>query len=314
MNNDAHAPLQIHDEALRCADGRLLAATWYEPAPELGPVRAVAVVSCAMAVSRGFYRAFAEWLSARGYAVLCYDYRGIGDSLTGKVTAEPARLRDWAKYDMGAALHAAERRRRIEQDAQGAPVALLWVGHSFGGNAVGLVPGAERIDAILGVAAQAADWRFWSGVPRLKTWAFFHLLLPVLTRAFGRAPTWVLGPRAAALPPRAALEWARWGRRRGFMFGDETLRAELGYHRIGATVHLWDVADDHQFGPAAAVDELARRFTAAKLERRTLEPRAIGARAIGHFAPFRRDLGERIWPLLLTPLEAATPALAARLG
>ncbi|MDI4635074.1 alpha/beta hydrolase [Pelomonas sp. V22] len=305
-----HAPFRLRHTQLRCSDGRLLAASWHEP---VGPVRAVAAVSPATAVARGFYRAFAEWLAGRGYAVLSYDYRGIGESREQALHQESARLRDWAQLDMGAALHAAQRRRLLEQAAQGEPLGLLWIGHSFGGNAVGLTPGYEQADALLGVAAQAADWRFWAGFAKLKAWLFFHAMLPLSSHALGHAPGWLLGARAQGLPKGAALEWAAWGRRRGFMFTDPTLQGQLAYDRFEGPVHLWNITDDHLFGPAPAVDELARQFTAAKVARHTLDPAALGLSEIGHFAMFRRELGARLWPLLLAPVEAATPLLRARL-
>ncbi|MEH0167933.1 alpha/beta hydrolase [Paucibacter sp. JuS9] len=299
------------DTRLRCSDGRLLAATWHEPA---GPARAVAVVSPATAVARGFYRGFAEWLAGRGYAVLSYDYRGIGDSRAQALQQEEARLRDWAQLDMGAALHAAQRRRLFEQQNQGEALGLLWIGHSFGGNAVGMTPGYERADALLGVAAQAADWRFWSGLDKFKAWLFFHTMLPIASHVFGHAPGWLLGSRAQGLPKGAALEWAAWGRRRGFMFTDPSLQGHLAYDRFEGPVHLWNITDDHVFGPAPAVDELARQFSAAQVQRHTLDPQAVGLHQIGHFAMFRRELGARLWPLLLAPVEASTPLLRARLS
>ncbi|MGN6827864.1 alpha/beta hydrolase family protein [Paucibacter sp. M5-1] len=294
---------------LRCADGRLLAATWFEPA---GVPRAIALISPATAVARGFYRGFGEWLAQRGYAVLSYDYRGIGDSLQGPLRQERARLRDWAQLDMGAALRAVQRRRLMEQEAQGRALGLLLVGHSFGGNAIGLAPDYEQADAILGVAAQAADWRFWSGIHKAKVWLFFHAMLPAAGHLLGHAPGWLMGARRAeGLPKGAALEWAAWGRRRGFMFSDPSLQAELGYHRFTGPVHLWNISDDPVFGPAPAVDALAARFSTAQVQRHTLAPADVGLESLGHFAAFRRELGPRIWPRLLAPLEAATPLLAA---
>lgn len=296
---------------LRCADGRLLAACWFEPS---GPVRAVAVISPATAVASGFYRAFAQWLASRGYAVLCYDYRAIGASLHGALRQEPARLRDWARLDIAAALRTAHQRRLLEQARQGQALGLLLIGHSFGGNAVGLAPGYEQADALLGVAAQAADWRHWSGLHKAKAWLFFHVLLPALSHLFGHLPGRLLGARAQGMPKAAALEWARWGRRRGFMFTDPSLQSDLGYHHFTGPVHLWNISDDHVFGPARCVDKLALQFRRAAVARHTLTPQAVGLRAIGHFALFRRELGERIWPLLLAPVEAATPLLRARLA
>ncbi|MFX8215104.1 hypothetical protein ABTL18_19875, partial [Acinetobacter baumannii] len=78
---------------------------------------------------------------------------------------------------------------------------LLWVGHSLGGNAVGLVPGFnDKADALLGVAAQVAYVGHWQGLARLQAWLFFHAVLPAAVRLFGRAPGRLLGPRAEDLP------------------------------------------------------------------------------------------------------------------
>lgn len=298
---------------LRCSDGRLLAAQWFEPPVAVG-VRAVAVIGPATAVPASYYRHFAEWLARRGYAVLSFDYRGIAASREALRQGEDVRLRDWARVDMAAALHAADRRRREEAAAQQRELGLLWVGHSLGGNSVGLVPGFEdKVDAVLGVAAQVAYLGHWSGFARVQAWVFFHLMLPVLVRLLGHAPGRVLGPRAQDLPPGAALEWAAWGRTPGFLFGDDSLARERAYHRFGGEVHLWNITDDHLFGPAAAVDALARQFSAARVQRHSVAPADLGVKKIEHFGPFRRDLGAKLWPRLLAPIEAASPKLAARL-
>lgn len=298
--------------SLRCSDGRLLAATWFEP-PASRPVQAIAVIGAATAVPASYYRHFAEWLAGRGYAVLTFDYRGIAASRLALHPGEDVRLRDWARVDMAAAVHAADRRRQLEQAREGHDVGLLWIGHSLGGNAVGLVPGfEEKVDAVLGVAAQVAYLGHWSGWARGQAWVFFHWMLPVLVRLLGHAPGRVLGPRAQDLPAAAALEWAAWGRTPGFLFGDESLARERAYHRFTGPVHLWNITDDHLFGPAAAVDALAGEFTAAPVQRHVLAPHDLGVKRIEHFGPFRRDLGAKLWPRLLDPVEAATPRLAAR--
>lgn len=304
---------RVQPIALRCSDGRLLAAQWFEPPAALG-VRAVAVIGSATAVPASYYRHFAEWLARRGYAVLSFDYRGIAASREALQPGEDVRLRDWARVDMGAALHAADKRRREEETDQGRELGLLWVGHSLGGNSVGLVPGfTEKVDALLGVAAQVAYLGHWSGFARLQAWLFFHLMLPITVRLLGHAPGRMLGPRAQDLPAAAALEWAAWGRTPGFLFGDDSLARERSYDRFQGTAHLWSVTDDHLFGPAPAVDALAAQFSAARVQRHAVSPADLGVARIEHFGPFRRDLGAKLWPRLLAPIEAATPRLAARL-
>ena len=68
---------------IAAADGYALGATLFPPAT---PNDRVVVVNAAMGVKRGFYAPFALHLAARGFTVVSYDYRGIGDS-------RPPRLR-----------------------------------------------------------------------------------------------------------------------------------------------------------------------------------------------------------------------------
>ena len=69
-------------------------------------------MGAATAVPAGYYRHFAEWLAGRGCAVLTFDYRGIAASRDALRHGEDVRLRDWARLDMAAALHAADRNGR----------------------------------------------------------------------------------------------------------------------------------------------------------------------------------------------------------
>jgi predicted alpha/beta hydrolase len=297
---------------LVCSDGAVLAAHWYLPVQ--GPPRAVAVVSAATGVPQGFYRAFAQWLARRGYAVFTYDYRGIGLSRRGPVTAEAASMRDWARLDMSAALVAADAQRRR---ADGQRLPLLLIGHSFGGNALGLAQGVEQADAVLTVASQLGDWRLWPGGHRAVTWLFFHIMLPSVAHLLSHAPGWALGGGSAQpLPKQVALEWARWGRTRGFLYGDASLKNDLGLHRFSGAAHLWNVSDDLTYGPPGAVDGLGAMFSSARVTRHTLSPADAGVPRLGHFGAFRREVGPRVWPQLLAPIEAASPALerAMRMG
>ena len=202
-------PQPAQTAAVRCSDGRLLAATWFEP-PRGQPIRAIAVIGSATAVPASYYRHFAQWMAGRGYAVLSFDYRGIAASRDALQPGEDVRLRDCARVDMAAALHAADRRRQLEQSRQGREIGLLWVGHSLGGNAIGLIPGfEEKVDAVLGVAAQVAYIGHWSGLAKLQAWIFFHWMLPGLVAALGHGPSTRPGacPRAATSP--GSIQWKK---------------------------------------------------------------------------------------------------------
>lgn len=291
---------------LMADDGRTLAATWYEP--PAGAAHAVAVVSAATGVPRGFYRGFAQWLAARGHAVLTYDYRGIAGSRRVRAREEPATMRDWAVLDMSAALAAAEARRATN----GLP--LLLVGHSFGGNGIAFARGVERASALLAVGSQLGEARLFSGRHRLAAELFFRALLPASVALWGELPGWTLGGAAQPLPPGVARQWARWGLTRGWAFADPAMREHRSASALAVPVHLWDVADDGMFAPARAVDALALQFRNAAVQRHTLHPHEVGAARLGHFGAFRREPGERAWARWLAPLEAAVPALRPPAG
>lgn len=285
---------------LRAADGRLLAASWFEPA---GPTRAVAVVSSAAGVPRGYYRAFAGWLAQQGYAVLVYDYRGIGGSRRGPLQHDPATMRDWALLDMPAALAAAEARR----DTLGVP--LLLVGHSFGGNGIGFAPGVERADALLMVAAQLGETRLYPGRHRWVAEVFFRAWLPAVVGLAGHAPGWALGGGAQPLPPGVARQWSRWGLTRDWAYGHPDLQAHSRTAQVTAPVQLWNISDDLTYAPPRAVDALAARYARAAVQRHTITPAALGQRRLGHFGAFRRQAGPPLWSQWLAPLQQALPAL-----
>ncbi len=192
-------PATTADHWLVAQDGRHLAASWFEPEAS---ARAVAVISSAAGVPRGYYRAFASWLAGRGYAVLSYDYRGIGGSRRGTLRDDPATMRDWALLDMSAALAAAEARRA----AAGLP--LLLVGHSFGGNCIAFADGVERADALLMVGSQLGEPRHYPGVHRAVAHTFFRGWLPTVLRLHGHAP----GGSSALAPSPCLPAWHGNGR------------------------------------------------------------------------------------------------------
>lgn len=88
--------------SLTAADGYILAAHHWQP--EAMP-RAVVVINPATAVKAAYYHRYARFLAENGFAVLTYDYRGIGASRQGSLRRwrHVSKL-DWGRYDCEAAL------------------------------------------------------------------------------------------------------------------------------------------------------------------------------------------------------------------
>jgi predicted alpha/beta hydrolase len=162
---------------LPARDGYALAGTLFRPQDANG--RAV-LVHAATGVRREYYAKFASFLAERGFTVLTFDYRGIGGSRRGSLRSFDARMRDWAQLDAAGALD------WLQQETPGAR--LFCVGHSFGGNALGVVPGIERYRGAVFVGTQSGYWRLWPGAGRAGMWFLTRLLLPSVAAVFGYFP------------------------------------------------------------------------------------------------------------------------------
>lgn len=263
-------------------DGYGLQATLYLPSTNT-PVSAGVVLNSATGVHRRFYARFATYLADHcGYAVLTYDFRGIGGSRPRSFRAFDARLRDWPQLDMPAAID------WMKQEVN--PPRLFLIGHSAGGNLIGLVPNLSLVDAAVLVAAQLGYWRLWPASIRYALAATWYFAVPVLSRLFGYVPGW-LGA-GQHWPHGIATELARWCRQPDYLFGDPSLDTGQ-YAEFDAPMLAVTFADDPH-ATRAASEHLLARFPRARITRRHVQPEEIGVRRIGHFG-FFRPYCEPLW-------------------
>ena len=280
-------PVLSTDLRIPATDSYSLAATSFLPA---GTPRGALIVNSAMAVRRGYYADFARAAATQGWAVLTYDYRGIGDSRPTRLRGFAARATDWMALDFEGVLAWARREWR--------PARAVVVGHSFGGNALGLAPAAATLDAVAMVAAQNGYWRLWPAPRRQQLGLLWHTVAPIVPRVWGYMPRWAgLG---GEVPAGVVLQWAGWGRQPRYAFDDRTHDAS-GYARLAAPLRLISLADDADFAPRAAVQALAELYPAARAEHLPLRPRDHGLTRIGHFGFFRPQ-AQALWPLALDAL------------
>lgn len=266
---------------LRARDDYNLAATLYRP--QAAPL-AVVVIACATGVRRSYYEPFASYLAEQGLAVLTFDYRGIGDSRPPRLAGFTARMQDWGALDLDAAL------ARALELFPGIP--LQQIGHSAGGQLVGLCEHADRISAMLGVAAQSGWYGHWKGLGRARMIANWYVAIPLATRMFGYLPG-QLGT-GQHLPAGVARQWADWCRHPDYLMSEDREARAASFARVRAPILAYSFSDD-PFAPRAAVDQLVSFYTAAAPERRHLGPADAGG-PIGHFGFFRKKFADALWP------------------
>ena len=265
---------------LRAGDGYALGATLFRPPAPGG--RAV-LVQAATGVKQDYYARFADFLAARGSTVLTFDYRGIGRSRPAKLRGMRAAMRDWALLDAAAAWN------RLEEIQPGSK--MLVVGHSFGGQSLGLLPRPERIAGALVVGSQSGYWRHWPALGRAWMMPATYFLLPAISRLAGYFPASLLG-FGEDLPAGVAIEWASWCRNPEYLVG--ALGAQDRYARFAAPLLAYAIADD-AFAPLGAVRALTALYPASRSEVREVRPRDIGAASIGHFGFFRERFRDTLW-------------------
>lgn len=256
-----------------------------------GPPRAAVLVAGGAAIRQRFYQGFAEALAAQGIAAMTVDYRGIGDSMY----AHPApTMSGWAT-DISAALD--HLRGRVD-----APV--FYVGHSFGGQALGLLPEPNaRIAGAVLVAAQSGFVGHWPWPSRLWIGAVMYGVLPVTAKVLGRVPGWLgLGED---MPGGAAREWAAWCRHPGYT--TEALpHPRLTYGSFRGEILALSFPDD-AYAPRPAVDALLGFFRNAEVEHRVIAPESVPQKKIGHFAFFRRS-SSALWAPVVDWISARADA------
>lgn len=282
---DARA-LQPEPVTLVCEDGRRLQGHFFAAR---GAAAAVPVlISPATGIRQQYYWRFADWLASQGHATLVFDYRGIGLSLEGRLADSPARLVDWGRLDQVAALQWLLERSGAAQ--------VVLVGHSAGGQMIGLLPNHGRIARLVGVAASTG----WFGGMRLafalKARLGLRLLVPIGTLLKGYAPTAWLG-LGENLPAGVARQWGQWCAAGGY--ATNAVRAGLAtdFHADVRTPIVVLHASDDDIATPATVGDLLRTLPAAPRTALLVEPADHGLRGIGHLDWFRQS-HQALWPLL----------------
>ena len=278
------------DITIPASDGYKLGATLFLPR---GAKRHAVLISSATAVPRKIYRGFAGYLARRGCAVLTYDYRGIGDSRLRAVEGynQPkslsgfkANMTDWAMLDAASVVSWMRERYHT--------LPLGYVGHSFGGQALGLLGNNSEISRALLIAAQAGYWKLMTSPERYRVYALMNFVGAPLTRALGYAPGWTgIGED---LPRDVFLQWTGWVNSPRYMFDDAKLAALANFGKFKGAMRALCISDD-PWATRPAVEMLCAGFTAAKPEIIRVTPGDVGVGKIGHFGFFRADHRDTLW-------------------
>lgn len=272
----------VSEVTITAADGQALRATVYAPAV----AGTWLVINSALGVRRRFYRHFALHLQGAGIGVVTYDYRGIGESLLTDDRGRQVLLEDWGRLDFPAVL---EWLRRAWQ-----PRRLVVLGHSVGGQILGLTPLVREVDALIGLASCSGHWRHWTGLQRAAVFGLWYGVVPVMTSLYGYFPASRLG-LGHDLPAGIARQWALWGRDRDYLRSESVGPRQQFYTEVSCPLRTYVVPQDI-FAAEAAVLAWQAWFVNADRELVRLPVRDPAGRPLGHFGFFDPARGAGHWP------------------
>ena len=247
------------------------------------------LVNSGTGIPRGFYRRFCAEAARNGFLVLAYDYRGVGDSALKPLRKSNAVYRDWGQLDLPGAFD------YLQGLAPSLP--MVTVGHSTGGQQLGLSDRVTQIRAALFVAVSTGYWRGMPLSMRFKTLTLWHAVMPLCKVILGYFPAGRFG-FGENLPIGIAQEWGDWCLEPDYLaaYFDETGRRDCRDGRPFGAQHFKDASfpirsinfEDDPIASRRNVPPLLALYMESDIEVHWNEPRQLGVTAIGHLGFFRK--------------------------
>lgn len=247
-----------------------------------------------MGVAQRYYTPFAQWLAAQGYLAVTFDYRGIGLSAPKSLRNFEVDIFGWARHDCAAVIDCVKTRHPDRS--------LYWVGHSLGGQLLGLIPNRDKIDRVVTVATGSGYWLENSWPTKRIVWWLWFVVVPIALKLVGYFPGKRLR-KVGNLPKGVMAQWRRWCLTPEYVVGAEGDHIRAEYAAVRTPIMSISFTDDEMMS-AQGVRSMHALYRTAPIEYRRIAPAEIGVERIGHFGFFRPQFQQTLWPLVMNWLES----------
>ncbi|MFC6380311.1 alpha/beta fold hydrolase [Psychrobacter glacincola] len=251
-----------------------LAATVYRPKT---PVKTAVMIAPATGIKRQFYHNFATYLAEHGFGVLTFDNEGIGESLSTDLAKCDASLISWGRHDMPAVLDA------LQDEFTDATYHLI--GHSAGGQLIGLMPNYQSIASVFNVACSSGRIKNMDMPYKLKAMGFMAAFIPLTNLTLGYTPSDKIG-MGEPLPRGVARQWREWCNGAGYIKTAFGKSIHTHFYDEIAMPALWLGFSDDEIANSKNMDDMIQVFTKMPVEKRFLDPKDFGVSSIGHMRYF----------------------------
>jgi len=273
-------------KTLSCADGQPLVINEFLSDSARGTI----IIAGAIGVSQSFYHKFASYLSEQGYNALTFDYRGTGENRVKAASA--LKLSDWGAQDIEAVI----------QQAKTLNLPVYLIGHSMGGQLLGLAPSAAELEKIVMVASSAPHWTRWSFPHSFKMLLVSRVIFPLVSRLTKDFPTKTFGLGNITIPSGLFSQWARWMTKSDYLIDPKFQLNTEQYQALNQPTLALGFSDD-DLAPEANIHHLMTLMPQLQSEVRIIEPQQTSSTAIGHTGFFRDKFKTDLWQPALQWLE-----------
>ncbi|MFW2477838.1 MAG: alpha/beta fold hydrolase [Sediminibacterium sp.] len=278
---------------ITAADGYKLSALYSKP---VGQNIGYIVLSSATGIKKEFYINFARYLVQNGYAVLLYDYRGIGKSAPVNLRKCASFMHEWGTLDMNAVLDYMVTEKKATD--------IIWVGHSVGAQLIGFLKHKEHIRKVIAISAAFGYWKYFPSPIKWKIWGLWFFIGPLMVSLFGYGAMKRIG-WGENLPRNMMKEWREWCLSKTYFASmlNRKIHADKFY---GFDIPITSVyMSDDPLANDTTAPMMLSFFPDAKYELLKLYVDEYTHCPVGHVGIFRKKFQNNLWPLLVEIIEGS---------
>ena len=285
---------------IQAKDGFILSASIYSAKQDsetnASQQTRLMIIGSAFGVPQQYYKHIANYLAEQGISCLTFDYRGIGESKTGNMPAGNMLMQHWGELDLEGVIRYAKQNYK--------PDKLYYLGHSAGGQILGLAPSSDKFNKVILAATGVGAWRAWLGTQKYLLAAMWYGLMPLMMM-FQRGNFFhskMLGP--IPVPKHAVKQWVEWAKSEDYLFTPKHGLDLSGYEKITADILALTISDDW-YAPQSSRDALLAHYSSSHRVTKYVLPQDIGLKRIGHFGLFRKkqEIVKGIWQPIINFLN-----------
>ena len=176
------------------------------------------------------------------------------------------------------------------------------IGHSMGGQLVGLMDNYDKVDRLILIASSTGYWKDMSSPFKWLMPPLWFLLIPINIVIYGYANAKQIG-QGENLPKGVALQWRKWCINPNY-FDDhfKNSNTKLFYDKFLIPIKSIQI-DDDPIANKITANKLVSYYKNAKIEIENITPPKMGVKKIGHTGFFSRKFKDTLWNKLIADID-----------